>query len=205
MRRFAVPFAVLYSSLYLTTASLWGQIPKLAPLAEVARAEDSPDTFANNEVFYNSPRAPEPQAFQAAGTVSVEQLQHPLSRKGEKMLHRAKNFSAMGDHGKAIAELRLALGERSAIPYAHSLLGSEYLKINQVPAAIEALEQAVKLLPRNAVNHSNLGFALFLMGYADRAEQEVRRALDLDRALGQNNEKTRHVLSLITHAREAGQ
>jgi tetratricopeptide (TPR) repeat protein len=201
MRRFFVPFAALS----ITAASLWGQIPKFPSLGTLAHAEDSQEADVNNEIFFSGARAPEPQAFQPAGTVSVEQLQHPVSRKGEKLLRRAHNFSAMGDHGKAIAELRLALGERSAIPYAHSLLGSEYLKINQVPAAIEALEEAVKLLPRNPVNHSNLGFALFLLGYADRAEQEVRRALDLDRALGQNDEKTRHVLRLITHAREAGQ
>jgi len=186
----------------------------------LARAEDSPEASAMNETFYNSPRTPEPPASQpdgtvsdgtvsagtvSAGTVSVEQLQHPLSRKGASLLARAKNFADMGDHGKAIAELQLALKERSAIPYAHSLLGSEYLRINRVPAAIEALEQAVKLLPRSAVNHANLGYAWFLQGDAQRAEIEVRQALDLDRAQGQNDEKTRRVLSIITHARQAGQ
>lgn len=210
MPRFAARFAVLCFTLCLTMVSLWGQIPKLAPqfapLGALARAEDSPEASATNEIFYNSPRTPEPRASQpdgtvAAGTVSVEQLQHPLSRKGASLLRRAQNFAAMGDHGKAIAELRLALKERSAIPWAHSLLGSEFLKTNQVPAAIEALEQAVKLLPRTAVNHANLGYALFLRGDAQRAEIEVRQALDLDRAQGQNNEKTRRVLSLITHAR----
>ncbi len=210
MRRFAARFAVLYLTLCLTMVSLWGQIPKLAPqfapLGALARAEDSPQALANNQIFYNSPRTPEPHTSQpdgtvSAGTVSVEQLQHPLSRKGASLLARAKNFAAVGDHGKAIAELQLALKERSAIPYAHSLLGSEYLKIDQVPAAIEALEQAVKLLPRNAVNHANLAYAWFLQGDAQRAEIEVRQALELNRAQGQNDAKTRRVLSLITHAR----
>lgn len=202
MRRFAVLFAVLY----LTGASLWGQIPKPASLGALPSAEDSPQTFANNEIFYNNPRglapqAPETSGAAPAGTVSVEQLQHPLSRKGASLIRRAQNFAATGDHDKAIAELRLALKERSAIPYAHSLLGSEYLKINQVPEAIEALEQAVKLMPRSAVNHSNLGYALFLLGDIERAAREVRQALELDR----NNEKTRHVLSLIVHAGGNGQ
>jgi tetratricopeptide (TPR) repeat protein len=135
----------------------------------------------------------------------VEQLQHPVSRKGDGLLRQARNFAAMGDHRKAIAQLQLALKEPSAMPYAHSLLGTEYLRINQVPAAIEALEQAIKLLPRNAINHANLGFALFLSGLAERGEQEVRKALELDHALHQNDEKTRHVLSLILHARESAQ
>jgi Flp pilus assembly protein TadD len=203
MRRLAAHLAVLYSTLCLTTASLSGQESKFAPLGVLPHAEDSPVAAANNEIFYNSPRVPEPQGSGSAPatTVSVEQLQHPLSRKAAKLIRQAQNFIAMGDHDKAIAELQMALKERSAVPYAHSLLGSEYLRINQIPSAIEALEQAVKLLPRSAINHSNLGYALFLFGQAERAEQEVRRALDLDRG----NEKTRHVLSLITHAGAIGQ
>jgi Flp pilus assembly protein TadD len=186
-------------------------MPKTASLGALPSAEDSPQTFANNEIFYNNPRGLAPQVPETSGaapartvspgTVSVEQLQHPLSRKGASLIRRAQNFAAAGDHGNAIAELRLALKERSAIPYAHSLLGSEYLKINQVPEAIEALEQAVKLMPRSAVNHSNLGYALYLLGDIERAAREVRQALELDR----NNERTRHVLSLIVHAGGNGQ
>jgi tetratricopeptide (TPR) repeat protein len=197
MRRFAVSFAVLY----LSAASLWGQTPKYAGLGALTHAEDSLDSFENNQIFYNNLRGPELSVPAPAGTVSVEQLQHPLSRRGERLLRRAKNFAAMGDHDKAIAALQVALKEPSAVPYAHSLLGSEFLRVNEIPAAIEALEQAVKLLPRTAVNHSNLGYALFLLGDAQRAEQEVRQALDLDR----NNEKTRRLLGFITHASEAGQ
>jgi len=200
MRRFSISFAVPYLVAFLTTTSAWGQIPKLAPLAEEARAEDSPTTTENNRIFYDGSRAPEPTAPQPAGTVSVEQLQHPLSRKGAGLIRQAQNFIAMGDHDKAIAKLQEALQESTAAPYARSLLGSEYLRINALPAAIEALEQAVNLLPRNAVNHANLGYAYFLKGYLERGEQEVRRALDLDH----NNEKTRYVLSLITHARANG-
>jgi tetratricopeptide (TPR) repeat protein len=190
-------------------APVWGQGSNVQSFETLTHAEDSPSSFADNQIFYGIPHMPDPLdssdlagtgsqkiTDSRAGTVSVERLQHPLSRKGANLIRKAQNFSSMGDHGKAIVELQLALKERSAIPYAHSLLGSEYLRINQVPAAIEALEQAVKLLPREAINHANLGYALFLVGYAERGEQEVRRALELDR----NNEKTRHVLSIITQA-----
>jgi tetratricopeptide (TPR) repeat protein len=205
MRRFAV--------LYFIAVSALGQTGKPMPFERLTHAEDSPASLADNQISYGNPRGLEPKASEPAGaisaagtispartispagTISVEQLQHPLSRKGARLLRQAQNFVAIGDHGKAIAELQLALKERSAIPYANSLLGSEYLRINQVPAAIEALEQAVKLLPRNAANHSNLGYALFLLGHAERAEQEVQRALELDR----NNQTTRHVLSIVTH------
>jgi tetratricopeptide (TPR) repeat protein len=198
MRRMVLSLTVMYFG----AAALWGQAPKLSSLGMLTRAEDSPETAKDNQIFYDSPRTPEPQISERARTVSVDELQHPLSRKGAGMIRQAKNFAAMGDHGKAIAELQLALKERSAIPYADSLLGTEYLRTSQVPAAIEVLEQAVKLLPRIAINHANLAYALFLQGDdSQRAEKEVREALDLDR----NNEKTRHVLNLITHARERAQ
>jgi tetratricopeptide (TPR) repeat protein len=198
MQRSAVPFAMIYLTLGLTPASSWGQIPKNLQFESLAHAEDSLETAADNQLFYNSPHTPSPQISQPASTVSVEQLQHPLSRKGASLIRQAQNFAAMGDHEKAIEKLQVALKERTAMPYAQSMLGSEYLKIQEVPEAIEALEQAVKLMPHSVVNHSNLGYAWFCLGDLDRGEEEARRALELDR----NNQKTRHVLSLITNARE---
>jgi tetratricopeptide (TPR) repeat protein len=188
--------------------SVWAQSARSAgtdgPFApqnfsgEPMRAEDSPGTRALNLTFYNDPRGPELKPAPApAGTVSVEQLQHPLSPKAAKLLERARNFSAMGLPGKAIAQLQAALKERSAIPYAHSMLGVEYLKTNQIPEAISELDQALKLLPRNVPDRSNLGYALFLSGDLDGAERETRKALELDR----NNPKTGRVLSKILEAR----
>jgi Flp pilus assembly protein TadD len=104
----------------------------------------------------------------------------------------------MGRHDKAIQQLQLALKERSAVPYAHSMLGAEYLKIDQLQPAIAELEQAVTLLPRNVPDHSNLGYALYLSGDLDRAETETRQALELDR----DNAKTQRVLNQILRARK---
>lgn len=160
--------------------------------------EDSPQTGETNMIFYNNPRGLQPEPVTPpARTVSVEELQHPLSGKAVKMLRRAENFSAMGRHDRAIEQLQAALKEPSAVPYAHSLLGQEYLKINQVPVAITELEEAVKLLPHNVADHSNLGYALFLEGNLDAGEREVRQALELDR----QNSKTKHVLDQILRAR----
>lgn len=162
--------------------------------------EDSPQTTETNLLFYGDPRGPQPQPVRPqAGTVSVEELQHPLSNKAIKMLRRAENFSAMGRHDKAIEQLYAALKEPSAVPYVHSLLGQEYLKTNQVPVAITELQEAVKLLPHNVADHSNLGYALYLTGDLDSGEREVRKALELDR----QNSKTQHVLEQILRARKA--
>jgi Flp pilus assembly protein TadD len=165
----------------------------------IPRPEDSSETQANNMIFYNNPRGMEATPAPApATTVSVEQLQHPISRKGAKMLVQARNFAAMGRHDKAIEQLQLAMKERSAVPYVHSMLGIEYLRTNRVPDALTELEQAVEMLPHNVPDHSNLGYALFLSGDLDRAETEARQALDLDR----NNAKTQFVLSAILRARK---
>lgn len=182
-------------------ASLWGQKPSVpTPMSFSGMpplAEDSPEVNATNLIFYDNPRGIQPREPSPAATVSVEQLQHPVSSKGVRLLNQARNFADMGRHDKAIAQLQIALKERSAVPYAHSMLGVEYLKTGQVPAAIAELQQAVTLLPRNAAVRSDLGYGLFLSGDLDRAEKEARQALELDHS----NRKTQLVLNQILHAR----
>ncbi len=51
--------------------------------------------------------------------------------------------------------------EPSAVPYAHGMLGQEYLKLRQIPATVAELKQAVALLPQNVATRSNLAYALF--------------------------------------------
>jgi tetratricopeptide (TPR) repeat protein len=142
---------------------------------------------------------PESSREPAAATVSADQLQHPLSRKGVKMIRKAQSDAAAGDHVKAIDDLKQALKEPSAVPYAHSLLGQEYLKTRQFEPALDELEQASNLLPHDAIIHSNLGYALFVKGDAAHAEREVRRALELDGA----NSAAQRLLGYILKARQA--
>jgi Flp pilus assembly protein TadD len=110
---------------------------------------------------------------------------------------KAKDYSRSGEHDKAIGELRLALQDPSAAPYAHSILGAEYLKTGRIAEAVTELEVAVQLLPHNAPSLSNFGFALYLAGERERGEQEVRKALVLD----SSNSKTRRVLDVIERGR----
>ncbi|HEX5432404.1 MAG TPA: tetratricopeptide repeat protein [Bryobacteraceae bacterium] len=116
----------------------------------------------------------------SGSTVSVEQLAHPLSKKARKMIEKAQKYSHSGDHAKAIGELRKALEEPSAIPYAHSILGAELLKTGNVKAALQELKEGVLLLPHSVANHSNLGYALFLSGQKEEGEKEIREALKMD-------------------------
>jgi Flp pilus assembly protein TadD len=116
-----------------------------------------------------------------AGTVSAELLRYPLSEKAVHMLQKAFQLSGAGDHGAAVKQLQRILDRcPKADAYVYSLLGVEYLKIGQISEAVDALERAVRLLPHDAANHANLGVALVCKGQYDRAELELRRALDLD-------------------------
>jgi Flp pilus assembly protein TadD len=115
-------------------------------------------------------------------TISAELLRYPLSDKAVHMLQKAVQTSQAGDHAGAIEQLRKTLTKcPGSAAYVYSLLGVEYLKTGQITEAVDALGQAVTLLPHEASNHANLGLALVCKGQFDRAEPELRRALDLDR------------------------
>jgi tetratricopeptide (TPR) repeat protein len=147
---------------------------------------------------YISLQFPKKAEQSAGGSISVDRLRHPLSGKAAKLIRKALDLARSGDHLRAIGQLNEALREPTAAPYAHSILGMEYLKTRQVGAAKEELEQAVQLLPHDSVDHSNLGYALLLSGDRDRAEREVRLALELDHG----NPATQHLLNYILEARQ---
>jgi tetratricopeptide (TPR) repeat protein len=122
----------------------------------------------------------DPSLREPPGTVSVDQLRHPLSGKAGRLIENGQKFSKAGDYQKAIGEFRQALNEPAAVPYAHSLLGTEYLKIGDAPAASIELSEAARLLPGVPANHSNLGYAYLLMGKRQAAERELREAIKID-------------------------
>jgi Flp pilus assembly protein TadD len=128
-----------------------------------------------------------------SGTISVYQLRHPLSRKGQQLIERGQRYAKVNQQAKAILEFKRALEEASAAPYAHGLLGIEYLKLNDASSAIVELREAVQMLPGIAANHTNLGYALCLTGQRKWAERELREAVRLDRTSFQ----ARYLLGLL--------
>lgn len=116
-----------------------------------------------------------------ATTISAELLRYPLSDKARHMLQKAVRLADAGNHAGAVKQLRETLAKFPGTEaYAYSLIGVEYLKTDQYAEAVDALERAVALLPHDASNHANLGLALVMSGRDDRAEPELRRALELD-------------------------
>jgi tetratricopeptide (TPR) repeat protein len=144
-----------------------------------AQSHEGTATLWPNSVPIVIDRSPSHQG--PARTISAELLRYPLSGKALRMLQKALQTSEAGDHAGAVGQLQKTLGKfPDTGAYVYSLLGVEYLKTEQASEAIDALQQAVKLLPHDASDHANLGLALLSNGQYDRAEPELRRALDLD-------------------------
>jgi Flp pilus assembly protein TadD len=129
-----------------------------------------------------------------AGTISAELLRQPLSPQTRGMIAKALRSAQAGDHAAAIKQLTKTLAKHpESAAWIQPLLGVEYLKTDQHEAAIQALEQAVLLLPRDPINRSNLGLSLSCTGQYDRAEQELHQALKLDA----KNDTTRRLLEVV--------
>ena len=128
-----------------------------------------------------------------AGTVSLRELQHPLSSKSKKIFSAAQKASDSGEYLKAVEILRGALNDAAAEPFARMNIGVAYLKAGLPAAAVPELQEAARLLPDNGMAHTNLAYALLLTKHLDAAEVECRRALELDR----NSAKARWMMGSL--------
>ena len=148
---------------------------------------DGSDMSAFTGGQYRTPVSGEP------GTISVRELERPLEGKGLNVIQRAKELLASGDSAKAMEQLRIAMRDPVAEPYALSILGAEHLKHGDFESAIRELEVAVRALPGMAANHSNLAYALGVKGRNEEALIAARKALQLD----PGRPRTRYVLAQI--------
>jgi tetratricopeptide (TPR) repeat protein len=86
-----------------------------------------------------------------------------------------------GEHADAIRILEETLAKYpDSAAWTQSLLGVEYVRMDRYDDAVTSFDQAVQLLPHDAVNRYNLGLALVLAVHYDRAEEELRTALKLN-------------------------
>ena len=140
------------------------------------------------------PRPASLERAETSATVSADMLRHPISSKTRRMLHRAIDWMRSGEHQKAIKQLQATLArDPSSAAYVHSLLGYEFMRTDQVSAAIQCFEQAVLLVPHDPANHHNFAVSLTVAGNYERAEEEARRAHDL----APDNPDIRHLLDVL--------
>ena len=201
-RAAGVRLAVLSSVVYLAGAPAWGQLHYDNPYdASMSRAFFGFPGWGSRESLEAIASFPEPVRAVESGpaTVSTDMLRHPLSSKARRLFEKAMHFAELGNHHAAIAGLRDALAKYpSDAPYAQNLLGLEYIEVQQYTDAKASFTEAARLMPHESSNHSNLGLSLAIVGEWDSAEQEERKALQLDKS----NDKAKLIFeALLMHKR----
>ena len=116
----------------------------------------------------------------ASGTVSIQQLNHPVSKRVRKLLDSGYHLFEDQRFDDAVARFREAVTDDPGCAQAHADLGLALSKKEAWAGAIEAYRAASALDPRNSILHSNLGVALSMMRRYDEAEREIAKALTLD-------------------------
>ena len=143
------------------------------------------ETFSLDGTPADFPQSTQAVAAGTAGpaTVSSDMLRHPLTSKARRLLMKAMHHADLGNHPAAIQGLHETVAkDPSSAPYVDNLLGMEYMLTSQFKEAKNSFEDAVRLMPHESINHSNLGLSLAYVGELDSAEREERQALQLDRA-----------------------
>ena len=87
-----------------------------------------------------------------------------------------------GDSAKARELLEKAVRLRLETPQAWLTLGMIHMDADRFPEALAALSQATLLDPRNSRARNFLGVVIGRQGWIDGAQQELRRAVELDPA-----------------------
>lgn len=192
-----VRLTVLISVLCLGGVPAWGQLHYGNPYdASLGRPAFGFPGFGSRESLESISSFPQSAPVDLSGppTVSTDVLRHPLSSKARRLFEKAMRLAELGNHHAAIEGLRDALVKCPAdAPYAHNLLGLEYLEAHQYMEAKESFAEATRLMPRESGNHSNLGLLLAIVGDWDTAEKEERKALQLDKS----NPKAKLILEAL--------
>jgi Flp pilus assembly protein TadD len=131
--------------------------------------------------------------------VSVDVLRHPITEKAHRMLHKALEKLNSGNDEAAREQLLEMLAKYpDSAAYVHSILGVIYVRTSRFTEAVSSFEQAVSWLPHDAMTHYNFGLSLACAREYDRAEQEVRRALELD----PKNTSAQTLLGILLHRKQ---
>jgi tetratricopeptide (TPR) repeat protein len=110
-----------------------------------------------------------------AGTISVNQLQHPPSARAVQAAATAQRFVASGKQEKALEELRKAIRISPDYAAAHSNLGALYIRMRDYADARPEIERSLAIAGPNAIDLANLAFL-------EATDQRIPEAVDTARA-----------------------
>lgn len=189
---------VLISIFWMGNIPAWGQIfignPYDAGIGVPSGSPGRNPHSVEDYILLPSLRQPPQIAPEGPPTISADVLRHPLSSKVRRLLEKAMHHADLGDHPAAIQGLRETLAKNpSSAPYAQNMLGVEYVQVHRLSDAKNCFAEAIRLMPHESINYANLGYTLAITGDLDSAEQEVRKALQLD----PDNFKAKAILEVL--------
>jgi Flp pilus assembly protein TadD len=100
-----------------------------------------------------------------------------VPKRALELYERAVKLSAEKDHKGAIEQLRLAVAEHENYADAYNELGVQYMRINEIQKAADALDAALKIKPDAFEPLLNKGIALFRLARYGDAEASLRSAI----------------------------
>lgn len=107
--------------------------------------------------------------------INVENAAVP--KKVLDMYDAALALSMVGDHKAAVEQLKLAVAEFPAFMLAYTEMGVQYLRLNELEKADEALQVALKIRPDAYEPLVNRGIVMFRLKRFTEAETLLRSAL----------------------------
>lgn len=102
------------------------------------------------------------------------------------LYNKAKELAQNGDRRGAITQLEAAIAKYSSFLLAYNEMGVQYLYLNELTKADDALQAALKIDPKAYTPTVNRGIVLFTMKRYGEAAPVLRRAVEMksDQAVG---------------------
>jgi tetratricopeptide (TPR) repeat protein len=121
----------------------------------------------------------------APGTVSLNQLRHPPSRKAIEAAVSAQRFSASGKTEKAVEKLEKAIRISPEYADAYNNLAVQHIRLGRYEEACDDLSRANAIGGPNAVQLGNLAYAQYRLNRFPEAIASARAALRVDAGYAQ--------------------
>lgn len=129
-----------------------------------------------------------------SGTVSLSDLQHPISKKALHAAIEAQHYSQAHGEVQAMAKLEEAIRIDPGYRDAHTNLGALYARAGRIQDAMTQFQQAMQIGPPSSIVYSNVSWAHLALKQPREAEEFARKALALD----PTNTKALYLLNTIT-------
>ncbi|MEO6051638.1 MAG: tetratricopeptide repeat protein [Pyrinomonadaceae bacterium] len=107
----------------------------------------------------------------------IDQASLAIPKRASEFFRKALDLSAAGDHKGAVEQLKRAIAEYSDYVNAYNELGVQYMQMNELEDADEALNAALKIKPDGFEPLVNRGITLFRLKRYPEADALLRGAI----------------------------